>query len=470
MGLVVGLLAPWFAAWGLVRCLDARAERTRATAGMHLVLAAGVGLGLSSCGYFLGLLFCGPPGPLFRILETLGYTGAGVLALWLSGRPAGVNAVPPGPPAGYRRWRLCLAAILGLCLTMCVAGIVARYHTHPHGEWDGFSMWNMRARLLYRLQGQWREAFSPVFVRADYPLLLPAANARLWSYLGRDPIATAQLTAAALSLGAVLLLAAGVGRLRGAHLGLLAGMALAANVGYLKLGTAMLADVPLSFFILATLLLLAVHDTTGRPAPGLLGLAGLTAALAAWTKNEGLIFLLAVLAVRSVVAWRSGRGRGVLRQMGPLLAGAAPVLAVLVLFKVSLYVPNDVAEAQTWAGIVSRLGDASRYRFIAGRLLAVLLGVGKGPLWVLLAAGLLLGGAAQRPRGVVAGIAAVLGLVLAGYFLVYLTTPHDLAWHVNGSAQRLLSHLWPSALLAAMVYLADPLTILAGPGSPPPVE
>ena len=46
--------------------------------------------------------------------------------------------------------------------------------------------------------------------------------------------------------------------------------------------------------------------------------------------------------------------------------------------------------------------------------------------------------------------------MLAGYIFVYLTTPYDLAWHVNGSIDRLLIHLWPSTLLAAFLYLGDP--------------
>ena len=50
----------------------------------------------------------------------------------------------------------------------------------------------------------------------------------------------------------------------------------------------------------------------------------------------------------------------------------------------------------------------------------------------------------------------VLGAMLAGYFFVYLTTPHDLAWHVNTSMDRLLIHLWPSTLLAVFLYLGDP--------------
>jgi hypothetical protein len=42
-----------------------------------------------------------------------------------------------------------------------------------------------------------------------------------------------------------------------------------------------------------------------------------------------------------------------------------------------------------------------------------------------------------------------LGIVIAGYYVVYLVTPQDLAWHLDSSIDRLLLHLWPSALLLA---------------------
>ena len=63
---------------------------------------------------------------------------------------------------------------------------------------------------------------------------------------------------------------------------------------------------------------------------------------------------------------------------------------------------------------------------------------------------------ADRRRGVLPGLVGILGAMLAGYFFVYLTTPHDLAWHVSTSMDRLLIHLWPSMLLAVFLYMGEP--------------
>jgi len=36
--------------------------------------------------------------------------------------------------------------------------------------------------------------------------------------------------------------------------------------------------------------------------------------------------------------------------------------------------------------------------------------------------------------------------MVIGYYLVYIVTPHDLAWHLQYSLDRLLLQLWPSAI------------------------
>jgi hypothetical protein len=46
-------------------------------------------------------------------------------------------------------------------------------------------------------------------------------------------------------------------------------------------------------------------------------------------------------------------------------------------------------------------------------------------------------------------IVTILVIVCAGYYLVYLTTPVDLKWHLESSLDRLFLQLWPSVLLLA---------------------
>jgi hypothetical protein len=46
-------------------------------------------------------------------------------------------------------------------------------------------------------------------------------------------------------------------------------------------------------------------------------------------------------------------------------------------------------------------------------------------------------------------MAAVAGLMLGSYYLAYVITPFDIAWHVSTSIDRLLVQLWPLLVLTA---------------------
>lgn len=57
----------------------------------------------------------------------------------------------------------------------------------------------------------------------------------------------------------------------------------------------------------------------------------------------------------------------------------------------------------------------------------------------------------RRPRGLPAAFAVLL-LLLVGYFLVYVTTPHDLSWHLETSLLRLFIQLWPAAIFVLFFH------------------
>lgn len=48
-------------------------------------------------------------------------------------------------------------------------------------------------------------------------------------------------------------------------------------------------------------------------------------------------------------------------------------------------------------------------------------------------------------------VLAISGSVVAGYFLVFLASPHELAWHLDSTVSRLLSHVWPAVIFGAML-------------------
>ena len=54
---------------------------------------------------------------------------------------------------------------------------------------------------------------------------------------------------------------------------------------------------------------------------------------------------------------------------------------------------------------------------------------------------------AIRGGGAVRVMTTVVCLMLASYYVVYVTTPFDISWHVSTSVDRLLVQLWPALVL-----------------------
>src|SRR5260221_3266759 len=115
-----------------------------------------------------------------------------------------------------------------------------------------------------------------------------------------------------------------------------------------------------------------------------LAVAGLAAALAAWTKNEGAAFLVVFIVVLTVERLWSAGWRG-LKDLAPVLAGAAPILVMVVVFKQTLAPPSYFVAEQSLGQAMASLVDASRARLLAsakgrGLWLAGGTGVGGSPV------------------------------------------------------------------------------------------
>jgi len=216
------------------------------------------------------------------------------------------------------------------------------------------------------------------------------------------------------------------------------------------------ADVPLSLYYLATLVLVgwaARAQAPGKP----LVLAGAFASLAAWTKNEGIAFLVLVLAGFFLVEWRIAGWSAAFRKWRLLVLGAAPAMVMVAVLKVWLIPGREPALAQPVWEAAGKLGQFDRYAMIAKALWdeTLKLGLGLGHPLVLL--GILAGSLGiLRPRqwrGPAAFALLTMGLSFAAYCGVYLITPQDLNWQLSTTVGRLYAQLWPGFLWAAFLVL-----------------
>jgi hypothetical protein len=427
--------------------------RERPTVGLlHLALAMGLAPGLTSCLWFVWLAWLGMPGR--------GYLGAeaGLLLLtaaawrrWLEPRPFPATASAARP--ALMRVAALVLTLLGLS---ALVSFTANSLTHPHGSWDAVSIWNLHARFLSAGGDRWIDFFrhGACGWHGDYPLLLPATVARLASVAGALRPSAGVLVGFWFALATVLLCAATVGCVRGTNQALLAAIALLGTSFFVQQSSNQYADVPLAWCMLAAVSALVLHDETGGSAAGWLVLAGAATGLAAWTKNEGMSFVLVIVALRTIAAVRR---RDALRGALLFAAGLLPILLVVAYFKLALAPANDLVTGQGLRATSARLLDAGRYVQISAALIAALPRMLKGLLFVLPAYFALMGTTdARRGRSGARLALTVYALMLVSYFAVYVVTPYDLAWHLETSARRLLLQLWPGALVGFFLLVAAP--------------
>ncbi|MCA9226233.1 MAG: hypothetical protein KDA47_11505 [Planctomycetales bacterium] len=346
---------------------------------------------------------------------------------------------------------LCLTLLFGI-ITFTVAT-----KSRPHGRWDAWLIWNRRARFLLDDEERWQTALtSPVAAggHPDYPLLLPLTVARGWRLLGdRSPLSS-QSVAAAYALSTVLLLGGVVGSLRNTALGLIAAIALASTAFWWQQASWQYADVPLAFYCLAGVGCLAMIDRRQSHGRKFM-LAGACVGLAAWTKNEGILWALAAVVATLCVNRQGKLGGSRWRDTAWLLVGFTPILFAVLAYKLCFAAANDLIAGQSLSATTARLLDPMRYRAWLSALITYPPQL-FGALGILLMVIFATQGLRRRPwrQQALARIAILLVVVFLGYQFVFLTTPQVLPWHLATAYLRTLLHLWPSVLLLCFTSLS----------------
>ncbi|HEV2198727.1 MAG TPA: hypothetical protein VGR73_02825 [Bryobacteraceae bacterium] len=450
---LASLVLPIGTGWVWCRAVGALlAERSWMARILHAGLAVALGFGASSALFFL-LSWAGIASlPVIATSEiTLLAAGA---ALMTRRREADLTAPQR---LTYFDFML-LAALVAL---MCLAGAVAArtYAGAPHGRWDAWAIWNLRARY-FAGEGTWRNAVSPLLAEThpDYPLATSSLIARTWLYGGREFDTAVPLAIAALyALATLLILVGAVGTIRGPTLGLLAGCVLLGVGNWVAEIGSQYADVPLSLYFVGAVSLLATAIATDRPRGAIL--AGALAGLGAFVKNEGLAFAAVVLIALALTA----QGR---RQWPAFAIGLAPALALVAAFKFFV-APSDPVLSQGSGLMLSKVADLSRWSAIASGFAS--------RIWTLsdwYAHPLLLAGAVlfffrpnreTRMQAMTLWIASA--LMLAAYLTAYVITLSDLKWQIDTSTDRLLVQILPAALVSVFIAAA-PLAVQEMPTAP----
>jgi hypothetical protein len=345
---------------------------------------------------------------------------------------------------------LAALAVLLLAGGAALAAMVNRSGSEPHGQWDAWAMWNLKAKLIHGGGDGWAQLLRDGSPHADYPLLQPLAIARLWHYAGAETVWGPPLFAATCLLMMIAVTTSVVTRLRGLALGASAGLAVLACPMLLREAASQYADLALALFITCAVGLLALALAQPCQSGRIALLAGLAAGAAAWTKNEGILFAAALLLAAAGVGTCTLGARRALALVAALALGLAPFAGAIFWCKLAVSGHSDLLAAPAWGQLV---GDGERHQRI-GRIALFLLRNGPNHTVVAAAIGLIL----LLPPALNRGAAATVGIIgvtlilqLAGYYAVLLITPRDIAWHLATTADRLFIHLWPPLVVLLFV-------------------
>jgi len=426
---------------------------------LNAALGAGIGIGLTSIVFLLLDVAGLASSPAIFSIDIALAVGLAWQCFRL--RIFSVERINSDPAKAGFRWTWLLTIAFGVVLIIACVRLVQMATALPVGNWDAWAIWNLRAKFLAGPGGAWRYALSPLLNNShpDYPPLLPAFVARVWKAAGSMDTLAPVLTALVFFAALIALLVSAVALLRSTASALLAGLVILSTTSLLVWAPSQYADIPLAFYYLGAIALIFLSNSRA------LFFAGLCAGLAAWTKNEGIAFLVCLLIVFFAFTFWKRRTGNATTSSGWLVIGALPGIVLTLWFKFFLAPVVDPLVTQR-ASMLGRLHDVSRYTEVARGFFDNLLHLGPGvahPLVLLAVLGILVRWQVEKRYRLPLWIATTaLVLVFCSYCAVYLMTPYALAWQVQSSFDRLILQVWPGFLLVFFVFLrsvVDPSTV-----------
>lgn len=293
----------------------------------------------------------------------------------------------------------------------------------PTDEWDPRSIWMLHAKRIYLENSLYAQLDNyAIFSHNDYPSLMPLWSATAAKVVGHWNEIFPKAAATLLLLPPLLLIA------RSLRTWWVAGLF---AVAVLEVGGRYLVDGYMDAFLAVyavAALAVAIQPRRDSAAGQWFNLAAYAALSAVLTliKNEGavLAILVGLVAVATVLL----RER---RIAWALLAAFALSMVPLVAWKLAVAgadLGNDLAQSDLKGQLLARLPDLSQSVLILKALLRSAAGV---PLVLLLVLW------ARMWRVPAARAALMVAVAYFGVlFAVYLSTPHDLVWHLATSAKR----------------------------------
>ncbi len=333
-----------------------------------------------------------------------------------------------------------------------------------YGGWDARFFWNVKASFYFRDPALWKNMFSPIlsWTHQDYPLMLPGSVAWGWNWWGKEALIWPAVVSLVFILSLAVLIVwylVSYSRAWSAWIGAAFFFTLTL---YAYWAVNQYADVPLTFFMTAAGVLLVMAFNTKDNA--LFFMSGWMAGMTAWTKNEGLFFVVEIMLIALLA---QGRWQGRERQGNTkngflhLIQGAAlPCFAVLILKmflgKTGDYVGSSRSLSDYFALLFNHQ-ENTRFILVSFRSFLFNQAIWCG-LWLFFFAAVpshfILCRHKTQPYSWI--LSLLTGSVLAGYFIVLHLSPHDVRWQISTALARLLLHPGVLALIFTFETFSPP--------------
>lgn len=443
----------------------------------EIALSFPLGAGLSSIFYFLVLSFLGNKSIYFFATEAV--LVLSLLYFCLKQR-AGKKATKQDDSVPWDSLTKYLIAIVTALSTLDLIIITQLMRLSPTGAWDAVMMYNLRARFLYLAGEHWQDAFSSMmpWTYPDHPAFLSTFIARTWHFVGRESSLIPQLVSILFIASLCLLLFSCVLVLRSRAQALLSVSFLLSTPFFVLQGGSMQCDIPFAAYVLSAFLLLIIYDSDKESKSAsvinfpVLFLAGFALGLSAWTKNEGILFLLCLFSMRLLFKIPSLLPKAkaseprapllVLKENLWLSAGSFLPLLCLCLLKLKFHIPSDIFQGLSPEIIINRLSDLPRILCIAEYFAKYGIQFGSWfscPL-PLLTFYLLFFQDRKSTHSWALQFACTIAVVIFGYMLIdaismFLASVEDTRIFMECNLSRLFIQYWPAVIFLVFATGAD---------------
>jgi len=443
--LILSFLLPWITgsliAMHLIR--DSRLCELKLIA--VLALGGGLGFGMASCIAYMWLMIIGSLKEGYVLFEILlFFTVICGTAIYLKSDIIKLFKRKASQSRRIQPVNWFIGIVFAFVLIIALLTFIEISIEKPLGGGDGLLIFNTHARFIFRGGDNWTDMFLVEWNHPDYPLMIPILIARGWVYTGQEANLVPVLIHLYYILATVGVLVTTLFILQGPLHGLLAGIVLLSTPLFIYNGACQYADIPLGYYYLCSLILLYFDKGALRK----IGFfAGLMAAMAAWVKNEGMLFLFVVLIAHFISRFREAGFRNTLVSSYHIIISASPVLAIVLYFKIQLAPPTDLLTYQNVDSLKDHLLDIGRYADILKQLTVQIYYHTGSHLILLLIVFLLMGLSVKKMRKTkVRFVFLVCLMMMMSYFITYVITPLPLHWHLLFSSNRLFLQLWPILL------------------------